>query len=407
MNGATLWLAATSAFAMAASYAYQLLASATLSPSEFAWLNHWLFWVGFGSAFGVLVQFTTSLASFQISRALTRKAAFGFALMLTLLVASPWRSSGLTIGIASVLAYFLVGYLFGEHQRRANLVALGWMNLATSSTRMLVKFAPAGSTWFMLAVPAGSVLAMAAGVLSPVREELQAAEPAKEDVERVTAPRMQSLVSGLLLTLTGLLFPFLDFELVYLTCSKDASSAFAGAHLMAKVPYFGGLVLLQVLYPLQLRANAKRTATGEASGSSSVLPWLPAAVALAIAVGSTVWSSLGPAIYSRLAHRPLFADPSAVQLATTNFAFLFFLQAKLQELAAKRTLGPSAKGLLVMLVGLVLVVAMAFLRPSSGGSTLGEIAQATNGLLGRLSMAYAAGCLVLVYFERRLRTNQG
>lgn len=402
MNGATLWLAATSAFAMAASYAYQLLASATLSPSEFAWLNHWLFWVGFGSAFGVLVQFTTSLASFQLSRALTRKAAFGFALMLAVLVASPLRTSGLTIGIASVLAYFLVGYLFGEHQRRANLVALGWMNLATSSTRMLVKFAPAGSTWFMLAVPAGSVLAMIAGVLSPLREEPQR-EPVKESAEKTAAPKLQSLVSGLLLTLTGLLFPFLDFELVYLTCSKDASSAFAGAHLMAKVPYFGGLVLLQVLYPLQLRANAKRIATGEGSGSSSVLPWLPAAVALAIAVGSTVWSSLGPAIYSRLAHRPLFADPSAVQLATINFAFLFFLQAKLQELAAKRTLGPGAKGLLVTLVGLVLVVAMTLLRPTAGGTTLGEIAQATNALLGRLSMAYAAGCLVLVYFERRAR----
>lgn len=353
-----LLLAASSVFAGASAYAFQLLASSSSAPSEFAALNGWIFYVSAAATAGVVLQYYVSLRGPQAR--LTRRVRIGMGVLAasvlgaTLLLSPrlPPLATG-TLAVASQLAY---GYAFGAFQASTDLVALSALNVVVSVVRLGVPFALGlTAASFRSSMPASTSAATLVAVVFFRELEAKAAEPRSADRENA----WRSLLPALLLTGAATTFPFLDSLLVNAALPDAVAGEFARVQVAGRALFFGGLILLQVAYPYQLRA-----ARGE-GGAGGFWTSRAEGVAIAlVAVGGVVLTLGLPRVWALWAKTDLpWTWPALVSM---NFTLLFALYARVQRAAAMKDVRSSLVAALLLAAAGVVVPRVCATVPSIG-----------------------------------------
>lgn len=372
-----LLLAASSVFAGASAYAFQLLASSSSARAEFAALNGWIFYVSAAATAGVVLQYYVSLrgpgarltGAARTTMGVLAASVLGAALLLSTRL-PPWATGALAV--ASQLAY---GYAFGAFQASADLVALAALNVVVSVVRLGVPFALGlSASSFRSSMPASTAAATLVAVLFFRELEAKPTKPAKAETENAWKP----LLPALLLTGAATTFPFLDSLLVNAALPDDVAGEFARVQVAGRALFFGGLILLQVAYPYQLRAARGEGGAGGfwTSRADGVATGLVALGGAALTVGlPRVW--------------PLWAKSELPwtwpALVSVNFTLLFALYARVQRAAAVK----DVRGALVA-AALLAIAAVAVPRLGASVQTIGLAA----------GVFYAVALLAMVVLRR-------
>ncbi|NOU26332.1 MAG: hypothetical protein HOO96_00370 [Polyangiaceae bacterium] len=362
-----LVLAASSVFAGASAYAFQLLASSSSAPSEFAALNGWIFYVSAAATAGVVLQYYVSLRGPRARLTGPARTAMGVlaasVLGATLLLSArlpPWATG--MLAVASQLAY---GYAFGAFQASADLVALAALNVVVSVVRLGVPFALGlTAASFRSSMPASTSAATLVAVLFFRELAAKPAEPAATKSDSAWKP----LLPALLLTGAATTFPFLDSLLVNAALPDDVAGEFARVQVAGRALFFGGLILLQVAYPYQLRA-----ARGEGGAGGFWTSRADGVATALVAVGGVVLTVGLPRLWPLWAKSDLpWTWPA---LVSVNFTLLFAVYARVQRAAAVK----DVRGALVA-AALLAVAAVAVPRLGTTVQTIGVAAGAFYAL---------------------------
>ena len=139
------------------------------------------------------------------------------------------------------------------------------------------------------------------------------------------------LAGSVLLTSAGMILPFLDFKLIEWTQDSSMSGQFARASTLGRVLYFGGAMLLQVVYPLQLKA-------GRGEGSPALAAFLKRADWLVMAlllIGTLVLSGGSSWLVPLMFKRQSGVGLGAILVSCLNFSFLVLVFSHVQACVAK------------------------------------------------------------------------
>lgn len=348
----------SSALASAGSYAVQFLASSRLEPRLFSDLTTWFFYISVSSIGGVLLQYETSL---RTNAQTIQRTHIGMAGVLAIglsvvAMGQSGRWSGVILGALAVLSQFGFGFLFGTFQRNAQLGTLSLLNISSSIVRVGVAwFGGTSVSGFQASVVCANLAAVAVGSTAVVLSSQSVERKPEQDAPRVSL--WSRLLGAAILTSVGLVFPYADFLIVRYSNPAHDTGQFASTHLLARVVFFAGTMLLQVTYPLELRA-----ASGDGAAKSRLTQYRGlAGVGLAVVTGGVLF---GQDLVSILFHRAPPTVPKGLLLILCfNFVCLIQLQGLLQMSVAKRQMAIAVKLAGTTLLWLfVLIVVASWLR---------------------------------------------
>lgn len=253
-----LALAVASLAAGLLNYLFQVHGAAVLDATAFGLLSAWLAQVTLATAITTVVQFVSldaPLARARFDR-LLRGAGVASLLVLAALVAYGRQATPLALGASTFVASALLYAVVGQLQARLRLADVAAAFLATAGFRFALPFAwpadaraPSFYVSHASAALAGVVVAAALVTLRP----LATTEPA------TTAPlpeREGGLRLGrpVLLAFATVIFPFVDVLAISSTHDAATTGAFSRIALAARIVFFGGAAVLQILLAHHLHA---------------------------------------------------------------------------------------------------------------------------------------------------------
>ncbi len=245
----------SAAFGSACAVAFQFRAGALLAPSAFAALSHWLFLLGMCSVPAVALQTFGALRGAELARHRGPVVASWVGMLLLLLVCFAWPSPSvflISVALMSAVAAVCLGML----QARLAYTAL----MLASSIPLLARWGMAELLFragialpFERAVLVGTVVVVSLLLLggsfsAPAQTASESAAPAVATWSRVGW-------GGGALALAGLLFPFLDFEIVKWIGGASWAAAYAKPALFGRMICYGGQMYAQASAPAMLRES--------------------------------------------------------------------------------------------------------------------------------------------------------
>jgi hypothetical protein len=331
-----------SVVASACAFAAQVLAGRLLHDVEVARLTSWTVSVGLWCIPGVTLQYFVSLSRRQMPLERPVLAICAGASALTFMaICLSFRTlpTGSLIAITFV-AQIAFGVLVGRLQATSQILALGHITIALAVARIGIPLALGRS---LAAWQAGLPLIVLAGVLGALymvwRSVPGEAAPISAGEAPPNADRVQRAAGSVLLTGASVLLPFLDFKLIAWTQSEMQAGQFARASTLGRILYFGGSILVQTIYPLQLKL-----ARGD--GAPALARFVRHAnvlVVAALGIGTAVLSVGAPRLVPILFAHELGIPASAVLVSCINYSLLVLLFSSLQAAIATLSLrGPLA-----------------------------------------------------------------
>lgn len=258
MSGrAALAFALANAAAGALNYVFQVYAVAILDDAAFGALSTWLARVTVAASIAPIAQFVSMdhlVADRTMARA-SRAAVAVAAVALALHLALGTRLSPVALGATAIASNVLFLTAIGQLQGKLRLAAAAAAVLAAASFRLVPPIVAHGEAtahvFFVAHATAGFAGLLVAGLFADV-----GAIPAARSDDDTGAPRL-ALGRPVLLAFATMLFPLLDVLVVSSRADAATTGAFSRMALPARVVFFGGAAVLQVLLPHWLAA-AKR-----------------------------------------------------------------------------------------------------------------------------------------------------
>jgi hypothetical protein len=253
-----LALAVASLAAGLLNYLFQVHGAAVLDATAFGLLSAWLAQVTLASAITTVVQFVSldaPLARARFDR-LLRWTGVASLLVLAALVAYGRQTTPLALGVSTFVASALLYAVVGQLQARLRLADVAATFLATAGFRFALPFAwaagvraPSFYVAHAAAALAGVVAAAALVTLRPLATtEPATAAPLPERGRRLRLGR------PVLLAFATVLFPFVDVLAISSTHDAATTGAFSRIALAARIVFFGGAAVLQILLAHHLHA---------------------------------------------------------------------------------------------------------------------------------------------------------
>lgn len=380
-----LALAVASLAAGLLNYLFQVHGAAVLDATAFGLLSAWLAQVTLASAVTTVVQFVsldTPLAKARFDR-LLRGAGVAALLVLAAHVAYGRRASPLALGASTFVASALLYAVVGQLQARLRLGDVAAALLATAAFRFALPFAWAADvrakSFYVSHAAAALAGVVVAAVLVTLRP-LAAAEP----VTAATPPERNGglrLGRPVLLAFATVIFPFVDVLAISATHDAATTGAFSRIALAARIVFFGGAAVLQILLAHHLHAaksgddlpafvvRVERWATPALLAGAAVLAAVLDVAILHPSGGERVW---------------LFAS-------CLEAAVLVAILGHVQRLAAYGELGRAV----ACVAGVVVTSAIAAGLAALGGP----------GSVSRYALCALAGDLLVLLFSRSKQAN--
>ena len=254
-----LALAVASLVAGLLNYLFQVHGAAVLDATAFGLLSAWLAQVTLASAITTVVQFVSldaPLARARFDR-LLRWAGVASLVVLAAHVAYGRQASLLALGASTFVASALLYAVVGQLQARLRLGDVAAALLATAAFRFALPFGwPAdvrARSFYVSHAAAALAGVVVASVLVTLRP-LATTEPA---VAAVPPPEREGglrLGRPVLLAFATVVFPFVDVLAISSTHDAATTGAFSRIALAARIVFFGGAAVLQILLAHHLHA---------------------------------------------------------------------------------------------------------------------------------------------------------
>jgi len=330
--------------ATAASFLFQVAAGRALPDQDLSSFTAWSLAANLWCVPAVAFQYFVSLSRrpTRFSRPALFATAAAITVAMTLLTANFARVPGAAMIVLAFAALMTSGLFVGRLQAAGRIVDLGHVYIVMGVGRCAVPVLLGSSVaaWQVtlpLSMFGSTLCALALFIARPSGTPVVRGDDPTPD-----ASFARRLTGSVLLTSAGMILPFLDFKLIEWTQDSTVSGQFARASTLGRVLYFGGAMLLQVVYPLQLKA-------GRGEGSPALARFLKRAdwlVMALLAIGTLVLAGGSSWLVPLLFKRASGVSTSAIFVSCLNFSFLVLVfshvQARVAKLALKEPLMLSA-----------------------------------------------------------------
>lgn len=363
-------------------YLFQVHAAAALDAVDFGHLSAWLAQVTLAVAITTVMQFLsldTPLVEGRF-RGLLGVAGLAALAILGVDVVAGQQLSTLLLGGITLASTTLLYAVVGQLQARLRLADAAAALVATAAFRFGLPFAYAqepgtrAKSYYVAhasAAFAGVVTAAALVALRGRAGSLPAPAPstaAPSGATAATTPTRIKLARPVLLAFAIVAFPLVDVLAISSTHDAATTGAFSRIALAARVVFFGGAAVLQILLPYQLHAAKSGTVV------PSFMVWIERRSAPALVVGAIALAALVDAFVLHAhgdEHVWLFASCVAA-------AVLVVILAHVQRLAAAGQLRLGAACVGGVLVASLVAVVLASL---GGAGSPGSVARYSVGVL--------------------------
>jgi hypothetical protein len=331
-RAAALALALANLVAGLLNYLFQVHAAAALDAAEFGRFSAWLAQVALASAVATVIQFLsldTPIAEPRFRRLLGVSGAVSFVLVVAHVLAGS-ALSPLALGAVTLVSTALLYAVVGQLQSRLRLAVVATAIFATSGFRFALPFTSTGgmrAKSFYVAQAAAAFAGVALAALLTLRSRGGAvagiAAPAAPRAEVATRLR---LARPVLLAFAAVAFPFVDVLAISSTNDVATTGAFSRIALAARIVFFGGAAILQVLLPYHIHT----------SKSGAALPSFIARVERWLTPISLVGAIILAAVFDRAVLDPRGGQRVWLFATCLSAALLVGILAHVQRLAAHR-----------------------------------------------------------------------
>jgi hypothetical protein len=329
--------------ANAASFLFQVAAGRALSDQDISGFTAWSLAASLWCVPAVAFQYFVSLSRrpMRLSRPALLVTAALVALAMAVLAVTFARVNGIAMITLAFTAQMVSALFVGRLQAEGRIVHLAhvYVTMALARCAVPVLLGSSVAAW-QITLPLSMFASALAGLVVFIgRPSVSPLAPSSDadraNVDKKSATKEASLVRRLtgsvLLTSAGLILPFLDFKLIEWTQDVAVSGQFARASTLGRVLYFGGAMLLQVVYPLQLKA-------GRGEGSPALARFLKHAdwlVLGSLVLGTLVLSGGSSWLVPLMFKREAGVSTAAILVSCLNFSFLVLVFSHVQARVAK------------------------------------------------------------------------
>jgi hypothetical protein len=329
--------------ANAASFLFQVAAGRALSDQDISGFTAWSLAASLWCVPAVAFQYFVSLSRrrLRLSRPALLATAALVATTMVVLAVTFARVNGVAMIMLAFTAQMVSALFVGRLQSEGRIAHLAhvYVIMAVARCAVPVLLGSSVAAW-QITLPlsmfasalAGLVVFIARPSAAPLVASAHAdGTKAAAGDETKEASLVRRLTGSVLLTSAGLILPFLDFKLIEWTQDVAVSGQFARASTLGRVLYFGGAMLLQVVYPLQLKA-------GRGEGSPALVRLLKHAdwlVLGSLVAGTLVLSGGSSWLVPLMFKREAGVSSTAILVSCLNFSFLVLVFSHVQSCVAK------------------------------------------------------------------------